>query len=128
MKNLLIILTLLISSSGFAQTEKFAGVYEKKEKHDSGIILEVVLELKSDGTFYCTFYQDQLDYEDDDKGKGKWSIKNGEIQFSSEQGIDINEEYSMSFDGTKAKIDGNKLIFKESKMVWAPRVPLTKKK
>lgn len=127
MKNLIVILALLISSSGFAQKGKlgkFVGTYEKKEKYDSGIILEVVLELKSDGTFYCTFYQDQLCYVDDDKGKGKWSVKNGQIQFVSEQGIDVNEEYSMNFNETKAVIDGDKLIFKESKMVWPLKSPI----
>ncbi len=128
MKNIITILILLISISGFAQIEKYAGTYEKKEKRPTGEVLEVVLELKSDGTFQCTFYQDQLDYEDDDKGKGKWIVKNGEILFSAEQGIDVNTEYTMNFDGTKAKIDGDKLIFKESKMVWPPRVPLSKKK
>ncbi len=128
MKKVITILVLLNSISGFAQIKKYAGLYEKKEKQPSGEILEVVLELKSNGTFYCTFYQDQLDYEDDDKGKGKWNIKNDEIQFSSKDGVDINEKYSMDFNNTKAVIDGDKLIFKESKMVWPPNVRLTKKK
>ena len=100
----------------------------RKRKSDQQEKFWKLLELKSDGTFQCTFYQDQLDYVDDDKGKGKWIVKNGEILFSAEQGIDVNTEYTMNFDGTKAKIDGDKLIFKESKMVWPPRVPLSKKK
>ena len=112
--------------SAFAQSEKFTGTYEEKSKQPSGEILEVVLELKPDGTFFCTFYQDQLDYKDDDKGKGKWHINNGEIWFKADQEKDIDKEYSMNFDGTKAKLDGNKLIFYESKMIWPPRVPLTK--
>ena len=128
MKNLIVILALLIWSSGFSQTEEFVGIYEKKEKHDSGIILEVVLELKSDSSFFCTFYQDQLCYEEDDKGKGKWKVDNGVILFSAEQQKDVNKEYNLDFNGTIAEIEGNKLIFKESKMLWPPRVPLIKKK
>jgi hypothetical protein len=127
MKNLLIIFTILLTFSSYVQVDKYSGIYQEKSKRPTGEILEVVMELKSDGTFYCTFYQDQLDYKDNDKGKGKWTVKNGEIEFSAVKEFDINNEYTMDFNGTKAKLEGSTLTFTTSKMIWPPRVPLSKK-
>lgn len=120
------LLSLIACNIVFPQNERFIGTYEEKVKHDTGEILEVVLEIKSNETFTCSFYQNQLCYQEDKKGQGKWTVKNEEIWFFADEGNDVNEEFSLNFNGTKAKLEGSRLIFYESKMIWPPRVTLTK--
>src|SRR6187431_3252891 len=116
MKYLIAAFTLILSLSACKQADKFSGTYQEKREQPSGETLKIVLELKQDGTFFCTFFQDQLDYKDNDKGKGQWAIKNNEIWFSARPEKDVNIEYTMNFNGTKARVEGKKLIFFESEM------------
>ncbi len=126
MKYLICIAILTLSISAFGQTDKFVGLYQTKTSRPTGEILEVVLEIKADGTFYCSFYQDQLCYKDDDQGQGKWVIKGEEIWFIANEKSDVNEEFTLNFNGTKARLENDKLVFFYSKMIWPERVPLTR--
>lgn len=97
MKYLIFILSILLSVPGLSQIDKFTSTYKKIIEGSNYIVFEVVLRLKPDGAFFCSFYQNQQDYMDDDKGRGKWIFKKEEIWFSADKLKDVNKKFTLNF-------------------------------
>ena len=126
MKNLIYFVTIIIGLNSFSQSVKYVGLYENKTESEDGIKVEYKLSLNSDGTFLFHFYQDQIFYEDNDKAKGKWSVKNNSILFLVNRKVDIDENHKLDFGKTKAKIENKNLKLYDSGIFWINDVELKK--
>jgi hypothetical protein len=125
MRNTLIIFSLWIGFISFSQKETYSGNYENKTESKSGIVVEYELELNSNRTFLFHFYQDQICYSDEYKIKGQWIIENDTITFLVNKEIDDN--HTIDFDQTKAKIENKVLTFHNCGTFWINEKELTKK-
>lgn len=126
MKHIFIIILMQMALTVFSQSEKYIGHYSFKSESDDGIVIEYDLTLHSDGRFLFHFFQDQLCYTDDLKGKGKWRIIDSKLIFSANEKNDIDEDYTLNLNNTKATVLNGVLKLYDCEIEWLNNTELTK--
>ena len=135
MKTFLLLIALSASISVIAQWETFAGTYNHHYELQNGGVIEYKLSLNPNGTFSFHNYRKltcTLCSEENQYGKGNWTSKNNEIYFSTDTEIDLDEKYTLDFNGTKARSNKrssrNKSakVVKESIRFYASEIPWLK--
>lgn len=133
-------LFLLISClTSYAQSSKLVGEYHMKNDN-SGMSQEYTLILKEDGTFLFNQYwkespkrlyfkdQDGMQSTGNEKGKGKWIYKNNTVVFISDTESEIDQNYRLNFNNSKAKLENNSsLVFWKSELFWLENLKMKKK-
>jgi hypothetical protein len=141
MKLLLSTLLLIFSMMVFAQTNAFAGDYNRTLSTTGNDTFDYKLTLNPDGTFlfhYCSKIKNGIPSEVNKYGKGKWTAKNNVITFSSNKQEDFDAKYTLDFNKSKARfitknprdqsdrIIKTKLTFVESEIPWMQRIDIFK--
>ena len=127
-KTLLLLLLITLQTSLFSQSENIIGNYEKTidTRSDSSIYQ---LSLNEDGTFIFQYSQNihcAACPQEANKGKGTWKEKKGIIFFKSKNGKDINEEFTVNLNKTKANIEEKLLRVTESNIPYLKDIVLVK--
>lgn len=139
MKIKLTIFLIFSCLTSYAQSSKFVGEYFM-ENDKSGAFQKYTLILKEDGTFLFNQYwkespkrllfkdQDGIQSTGNQKGKGKWIYKNNTVVLSSEAKSDIDQDYRLNFNNSKAILENNSsLVFLKSELFWLENLTLKKK-
>ena len=141
MKLLLTTLLVLFNLSTFAQSNGFAGDYNRTLNTTENNIFDYKLTLNQDGTFLFHYYskiKNGIPTEVNKYGKGKWTAKDNVITFSSNKQEDFDEKYTLDFNTSKARfvtknprdksdrIIKTKLTFVESEIPWMQRIDIFK--
>ena len=103
MKQFFFILLLVTSFGTNAQTEDFSGTYVFYNKSLKGEIVDYKIHLNKDQTFIFTSYVYNGMNEYRSNGKGTWKVENKTLKFTTEP-ADINQEYTLNFTGTTARV------------------------
>jgi hypothetical protein len=103
MKQFFLILLLISSLGANAQTEDFSGTYVFYNKSLKGEIVDYKIQLNKDQTFIFTSYVYNGMNEYHSNGKGTWKVENKTLKFTTET-ADINQEYTLNFTGTTARV------------------------
>lgn len=127
-KKLLLLLLITLQTSLFSQSENIIGDYKKTidTRSDSSIYL---LSLNEDGSFIFKHSKNihcAACPQESEKGKGTWKEKKGIIFFKSKEGKDINEEFTVDLNYTKANIEENIISFIESEIPYLKDIQLAK--
>lgn len=140
MKHFIITLLLISGISLSAQSSQFAGDYARSLSNEQHII-EYKLTLNQDGTFLFHYYrklQGGTPPEENKYGKGKWSVKDNVITFSTNKNEDLDAKNTLDFTNSKArfitknprdksdKVVKTKLQFLESEIPWMKRIDIFK--
>lgn len=102
LKHLLVLLVFILSFNSFSQS----GTYVREPKQNDGSILKWTLNLNDDGTFLYHFYRNlagKLNPEEHYYGKGTWKKEGKLILFFSKKEDDLNEEYTVNLNNSKAR-------------------------
>jgi hypothetical protein len=141
MKLLLTTLIVLFNLSTFAQSNGFAGDYNRTLNTTENDMFDYKLTLNQDGTFVFHYYskiKNGIPTEVNKYGKGKWTAKDNVITFSSNKQEDFDEKYTLDFNASKARfitknprdksdrIIKTKLTFVESEIPWMQRLDVFK--
>ena len=139
MKQLLLLLIASFSISLSAQSEEQAGNYFLFNETVKGEILDYKLDLNNDGTFQFTSYRKDISKNEyHHHSKGKWTVTNKVIHFTTEN-IDLEDKKSLNFTGTTARVfkksprDKSDVIkptflqFYKSKIPWIENLKISKK-
>jgi hypothetical protein len=141
MKSLLTILILIFNLSLFAQADKPTGDYALKLGKEDSNLFEYNLTLNEDGTFLFHYYSNILKGnppEVNKYGKGKWTMLNNVITFSSDKQKDFDDKNTLDFTNSKArfvtksprdqtdKIVKTRIKFFESEISWIKTIDLLK--
>jgi hypothetical protein len=141
MKLLLTRLLVLFSLTTFAQSNGFAGEYNRTFSAAGDHLIEYKLNLLQDGTFVFHSYskiKNGFPSEVNKYGKGKWTEKDNVITFAANKQEDFDEKYTLDFNTSKARfvtknprdrsdrIIKTKLTFVESEIPWLQRLDLFK--
>ncbi|MFH6966760.1 hypothetical protein [Flavobacterium sp. FlaQc-28] len=142
MKLILSILLFIFNSILFAQSSQFAGDYTRSLSDDGKQhIIEYKLSLNPDGTFEFHSYskiQGGTPPESNKYGKGKWTVKDNMVTFSTNKKEDLNEKYTLDFNTSKARfvtknprdktdqIVKTKLQFLDSQIPWMKKIDIFK--
>lgn len=141
MKSLLVTLLLIFSVTVFAQSNSFAGDYNRTLNTTGNDMFDYKLTLNQDGTFLFHYYskiKNGIPPEVNKYGKGKWTAKDNVITFSSSKQEDFDEKYTLDFNKSKARfitknprdksdrIIKTKLTFVESEISWMQRLDIFK--
>ncbi|MFV8347794.1 hypothetical protein [Flavobacterium sp. ZB4P13] len=141
MKLLLTTLLLIFSLTIFAQSNGFAGDYNRTFSKEGDHLIEYKLTLHQDGTFLFHSYKNikqGIPPEVNKYGKGKWTEKDNVITFSSNKQEDFDEKYTLDFNNSKARfvtknprdktdrIIKTRLTFVESEIFWIQRLDIFK--
>lgn len=141
MKALVTFLLLISNWALFAQSDKVAGDYELKLGKEDSNIFEYNLTLNEDGTFVFHYYSKILKGippEVNKYGKGKWTIQNNLITFSTDKQKDLDEKNTLDFTNSKArfvtksprdqtdKIVKTRIKFFESEISWMRTIDMLK--
>ena len=133
--------------SSCSQSHDIAGEYEKISKSGS---VQSLLKLHPNGTFHFDSYavrqiegnlriKGDLPAEPSISGRGKWRAENDVIYFGTDRDTDIDHNYTLNFDDTKAKFKNEssknssdektiaKLEFFESGIFWIDGLELKKR-
>ena len=105
MKHFIITLLLISGISLSAQSNQFSGDYARSLSDDKHII-EYKLTLNQDGTFLFHSYrkmQGGTPPEENKYGKGKWSVKDNVVTFSSDKKDDFDAKNTLDFNNSKAR-------------------------
>jgi hypothetical protein len=105
MKSLFTFLVLISSMTLFAQADKVAGDYALKLGTTDSNLFEYNLTLNQDGTFLFHYHSNILKATPPDSnkyGKGKWTVANNVITFSTDKQKDLDEKYTLDFTNSKA--------------------------
>ena len=107
MKQLIFLLILLCSYNGNAQAEDYTGSYFFLIEGKDGHVLDYQIQLNPDQIFVFTSFNRVVDlrgnHDTHKKGKGTWKVENKIIKFTTEA-TDLNQEYTLNFSGTTARI------------------------
>ena len=106
MKITLTILILISGLTSFSQSDKVAGDYKLTLETKENDLLEYKLTLSPDGTFLFHYYSNikrGIPPEVNKYGKGKWTIENNVITFSTDKQKDFDEKYMLDFATSKAR-------------------------
>ena len=141
MKLLLTTLLVLFNLTLFAQSNGFAGDYNRTLNTTENDMFDYKLTLNQDGTFVFHYYskiKKGIPPEVNKYGKGKWTAKDNVITFSSNKQEDFDEKYTLDFTNSKARfvtknprdksdrIIKTKLTFVESEIPWMQRLDIFK--
>ncbi|KFF06120.1 copper resistance protein NlpE N-terminal domain-containing protein [Flavobacterium reichenbachii] len=141
MKLLLSVLLLISNLTLLAQSNQFAGDYNRNLSEEGKHVIEYKLTLNPDGTFVFHSYskmQGGTPPEVNTYGKGKWSAKDNIITFSSNKKEDFDAKYTLDFNNSTArfaaknprdksdKIVKTRLTFLESGISWIKRLDIFK--
>jgi hypothetical protein len=141
MKLLLATFLLISNLTVFAQSNSFAGDYNRTLNTTGNDMFDYKLTLNQDGTFlfyYHSNIKNGIPPEVNKYGKGRWSAKNNVITFSSNKQEDFDEKYTLDFNNSKARfvtknprdktdrIIKTKLTFVESEISWMQRLDIFK--
>lgn len=134
-------LLLILNLTLFAQSKQIVGDYTRSLSEEGKHIIEYKLTLNQDGTFEFHSYtklQGGTPPEVNTYGKGKWSVKNNVVTFSSNKKEDLNSKYTLDFSNSTARfitknprdktdqIVKTRLTFLESKMFWLKGIDIFK--
>ncbi|SHN21857.1 hypothetical protein [Flavobacterium xinjiangense] len=140
MKLLLSTFLLIFSMTVFAQSNAFAGDYNRTINTEINDTFDYKLTLNPDGTFlfhYCSKIKNGIPPEVNKYGKGKWTAKDNVITFSSNKQEDFDAKYTLDFNKSKARfitknprdksdrIIKTKLTFVESEIPWIQRLDIS---
>ncbi|WP_291118874.1 hypothetical protein [Flavobacterium sp. UBA6135] len=104
MKKYILFIIACLSLHLSAQTEEYSGTYVFNRESEKNEVLEYKLDLNGDGTFQFTSYRTDIGKNEyHHYSKGKWTVKNKVIHFSTED-IDLEEKITLDFTGTTARI------------------------
>jgi len=141
MKLLITTFLLIFNLTLFAQSNNFAGDYTRALSEEGKHIIEYKLTLNQDGTFVFHSYskmQGGRPPEVNKYGKGKWSVKDNMITFSTNKQEDFDEKYTLDFNNSAArfvtknprdksdKIVKTRLVFVASEIFWMQRIDIFK--
>lgn len=141
MKLLLTTLLVLFNLTTFAQSNGFAGDYNRTLNTTENDMFDYKLTLNQDGTFLFHYYskiKNGIPTEVNKYGKGKWTAKDNVITFSSNKQEDFDKKYTLDFNTSKARfvtknprdksdrIIKTKLTFVESEIPWMQRIDIFK--
>ena len=141
MKLLHTTLLLIFNLTIFAQSNAFAGDYNRTFSKEGDHLIEYKLTLHQDGTFVFHSYskiKNGVPPEVNKYGKGKWTAKDNVITFSSDKQEDFDAKYTLDFNKFKARfvtknprdksdrIIKTKLTFVESEIQWIQRLDVFK--
>ena len=141
MKLLLTTLFLIFNLTVFAQSDAFAGNYNRTFSKEGDHLIEYKLTLNQDGTFVFHSYskiKNGFPPEVHNYGKGKWTAKDNVISFSSNKQEDFDAKYTLDFNKSRARfvtknprdksnrIIKTKLAFVESEILWIQRLDVFK--
>ena len=142
MKRLTTTLFLIFNLTLFAQSNQFAGEYQRTlEDTQNKHLIEYKLTLNQDGTFVFHSYSKingGVPPEVNKYGKGKWTAKDNLITFSSNKQEDFDAKYTLDFNKSTArfvtknprdksdKIVKTKLAFLESGIPYMERIDIFK--
>lgn len=141
MKTFVTILLLISNFSLFAQADKVAGDYALKLGKEDNNLFEYNMTLNEDGTFLFHYYSKILTGippEVNKYGKGKWTMQDNLITFSSDKQKDFDEKNTLDFNNTKArfvtksprdqtdKIVKVRIRFFESEISWMRTINMLK--
>ena len=97
MKLTITALLLIFNLTLFAQSKQIVGNYTCSLSEEGKHTIEYKLTLNEDGTFEFHSYtklQGGTPPEVNKYGKGKWSVKNNVVTFSSDKKEDLNSKYT----------------------------------
>lgn len=141
MKLTITALLLIFNLTLFAQSKQIVGDYTRSLSEEGKHTIEYKLTLNENGTFEFHSYtklQGGTPPEVNTYGKGKWSVKNNVVTFSSNKKEDLNSKYTLDFSNSTARfITKNprdktdqivkiRLTFLESKMFWLKGIDIFK--
>ena len=141
MRVIFTILTLVLSLTTFAQTDKVIGNYKLAIESTDNNAFEYQLTLSQDGTFSFHYYskiKNGIPPEVNKYGKGKWTVENDLISFFTDKQKDIDEKNTLDFTNSKARfmtksprdktdqIIKTRLKFLKSEIFWMARIELFK--
>ena len=141
MKLIITALLLVFNMTLFAQSKQMVGDYTRSLSEEGKHTIEYKLSLNEDGTFLFHSYtklQAGIPPEVNQYGKGKWSVKNNLITFSSNKKEDFNDKHTLDFSNTIARfiiknprdktdqIVKTRLTFLESKTFWLKGIDIFK--
>lgn len=142
MKLLTTTLLLIFNLTLFAQSNQFAGEYQRTlEDTQNKHVIEYKLTLNQDGTFVFHSYSNFGGVNPpkvNKSGKGKWTEKGNLITFSSNKQEDFDEKYTLDFNNSIARfitknprdktdqIIKTRLTFVESGIFWMERLDVFK--
>ena len=141
MKLLITTLLVLFNLTTFAQSNGFAGDYNRTLTTTENDMFDYKLTLNQDGTFVFHYYskiKNGIPPEVNKYGKGKWTAKDNVITFSSNKQEDFDAKYTLDFNKSKARfitknprdksdrIIKTKLTFVESEIPWMQRIDIFK--
>lgn len=142
MKLITTTLFLIFNLTLFAQSNQFAGEYQRTfEDTQNKHLIEYKLTLNQDGTFLFHSYSKTnggVPPEVNKYGKGKWTAKDNLITFSSNKQEDLDTKYTLDFNKSTArfvtknprdksdKIVKTRLTFLESGIFWMERIDVFK--
>lgn len=142
MKLLTSTLFLIFNLTLFAQSDQFAGEYQRTlEDIQNKHVIEYKLNLNQDGTFLFHSYSNTnggVPPEVNKYGKGKWTAKDNLITFSSNKKEDFDTKYTLDFNKSTARfitknprdktdqIIKTRLTFLESGIFWMERLDVFK--
>ena len=141
MKLTITALLLIFNLTLFAQSKQIVGDYTRSLSEEGKHTIEYKLTLNQDGTFEFHSYtklQGGTPPEVNKYGKGKWSVKNNVVTFSSNKKEDLNSKYTLDFSNSTARfitknprdktdqIVKTRLTFLESKMFWLKGIDIFK--
>lgn len=136
MKHFILLIGLALSLNLSAQDEDYSGNYILYAQTDSGDIIYYKLNLESDSTF--VFKSNRTGIRkgfNQVYGKGKWLVVDQVIHFTTEAS-DLDEDYTLNFSGTTARIIKkfpkdklNKVVlttlqFYKSELLWISNLKL----
>lgn len=141
MKLTITALLLIFNLTLFAQSKQIVGDYTRSLSEEGKHTIEYKLTLNQDGTFEFHSYtklQGGTPPEVNKYGKGKWSVKNNVVTFSSNKKEDLNSKYTLDFSNSTARfitknprdktdqIVKTRLTFLDSKMFWLKGIDIFK--
>lgn len=141
MKLLITTLLLISNLTLFAQSNAFAGDYNRTLTEEGKHNIEYKLTLNQDGTFVFHSYskiQGGTPPEVNKYGKGKWTSKDNVITFTSNKKEDFDDKYTLDFNNSKARfvtknpkdktdqVIKTKLTFLESGIFWMKKLDIFK--
>jgi hypothetical protein len=141
MKLLLSAFLLISNLTLLAQSNQFAGDYNRSLSEEGKHVIEYKLTLNPDGTFVFHSYskmQGGTPPEVHTYGKGKWSAKDNIITFSSNKTEDFDAKYTLDFNNSKARFTAKnprdksdtivktRLTFLESGIFWMKKMDVFK--
>jgi hypothetical protein len=142
MKVLFSILILICNSAIlFAQANEVAGDYFLRIGDEKTHVFEYKLALHSDGTFSFEYYSNiKQGFPPEVKkyGKGKWTVENKVVSFTSDKQEDLDEKHTLDFTNSEARfvsknprdmsdqIVKTRLRFLESDIPWMKAIEIFK--